>query len=338
MFCQPKLPLSENHTRPAASNIALALQGGGTYGAFTWGVLDRMLAEDGFVPSAISGASAGAMNAVMIAWGLLNGGRQGARDALAHLWNSVGKMSMLSPMGLPGASLQFDLLSRVASPYQFNPLNINPLRDLLEQTVDFDRLREQSPLPLFISATHVGTGQQRIFREHELTADVLLASACIPYLSQAVEINGEAYWDGGFSSNPPVLPLVLETQCQSVLLVKLTPDVEPDLPTMAPEIFSRLKRILFNTPLLRELDALEEMRRLLRQSSVLPVDLRRVRDMEVRQISIGADFFESQPGGALGPRPDLLARLHQSGMDAAQAMLAEDAEDDTAPPLRMAAR
>lgn len=302
---------------------AVALQGGGAYGAFTWGVLDRLLEDYDLTLAGISGASAGAINAVVAAWGLLEGGREGARAALQRLWTSVGQMSVLSPLGLPGASLQFDLLTRVVSPYQFNPLNINPLRDILLSMVDFDRLRKEAPVPLFVSATNVNTGDQRIFREQDITIDVLMASSCIPYVHQATEIDGQHYWDGGFSANPAILPLVMETACRSLLLVKLTPDVEPGLPTTAPEIFARLKRIMFNAPLLRDLDALTEMQRLLHRTNLLPHDLRRLRDLPLLPIAIEHAFFTSANGSAMDPRPELLNRLYEAGRTAATQKLAE---------------
>lgn len=320
-----------DHARPAENLIlgrptAVALQGGGTYGAYAWGVLDRLLEEDQFEPRALSGSSAGAVNAVLVAWGLLEGGREGARQALLRFWTSVGQMSLLSPMGLPGAHLQFDLLTRVASPYQFNPLNINPMRDLLAGIVDFERLRRECGRALFIAATEVDSGDQRIFREDEITVDVLMASTCIPYLHQAVEIDGRQHWDGGFSANPPIMPLVLDTPCRSLLVVKLTPDSEPDHPTSAPAIFARLKRILFNTPLLRELDALTQMQRVLRRTALLSPDLRRIRDVTVHRATIGNEFFQAKGGSALHPRPALLEELHQSGRAGAEALLVPTAQ------------
>lgn len=300
--------------------FAVALQGGGSYGAFAWGVLERLLEEESFDPVALSGSSAGAVNAVLVAWGLQSGGREGASRALRKFWESVGQMSWLSPMGLPGAHLQFDLLTRVASPYQFNPLNINPMRDLLLSVIDFDRLAKECTRGLFIAATDVSSGDQRIFRENEITVDVLMASTCIPYLHQAVEIDGHQHWDGGFSANPPVMPLVLETQCRSVLVVKLTPDSEPGHPTAAPAIFSRLKRILFNTPLLRELDALGQMQRVLRRTSTLSADLRRIRDVTVPQATIGSEYF-STSASAIHPRPELLDQLRLAGRGAAEDLL-----------------
>jgi NTE family protein len=294
--------------------LAVALQGGGAYGAFTWGVLDRLLHEQDVFPSAFSGASAGAVNAVVTAYGLLQGGRDGAREALRNFWTEVGQKSLLTPMmTLPGADLHFDLWTQLFSPYQFNPLNLNPLRNLLDGMVDFEQLRQSGEIALFISATDVVTGEPRIFREHELTLDVLMASTCLPRLSQAVEIEGRRYWDGGLSANPPILPLVLETDSRTLLVVKLTPDEEPVLPTAAPEIMSRLRRILLNGSLNRDLAALHEMRTLLNRSNLSSGDLRRIRDLTVRQVTIDHGFFGNNGTSALSPSPDSLERLRDAG-------------------------
>ena len=321
MFWQHYDVASKHAPVSAAPPLALALQGGGAHGAFTRGVLDRLLQETDVLPSAIAGASAGAVNAVLTAWGLLQGGRSGARDALRQFWTEVGRKSLLSPLGLPGGALNFDLWTRLFSPYQFNPLNFNPLRDLLGGIVDFEALRRSRDIALFISATDVASGEPRIFRETELTLDMLMASTCLPNISQAVEIDGRSYWDGGLSANPPILPLALETKCRTLLVVKLTPDQEPNLPTAAADIVSRLRRILFNGSLQRDLVALTEMRALLHRSTLSSGDLRRIRDLVVRQISIDHDFFSGQDGSMLSPRPDLLEKLFAAGVAAVAAMI-----------------
>jgi NTE family protein len=304
-----------------APPFGLALQGGGAYGAFAWGVLDRLLEEDGFHPAALSGASAGALNAAMMVHGQLAGGREGARTALRQFWEAVGQMALLNPLSLPGADLQFEMLSKVVSPYQFNPLNINPLREFLAAKIDFEAIRRQKETMLFISATDVASGEPRFFREHELSAEVLLASCCIPSVHQAVELDGHAYWDGGFSANPPILPLALNSPCRSLLVVKLTPREEPGAPTAAPEISARLKRILFNTSLQRDLEALAAIRQVIRHTTLPSSDQRRLRDLEIRTISIDRGFFDVSNGSALNPRPDLIERLHQSGRAAADDLL-----------------
>jgi NTE family protein len=305
---------------PLRPDLGLALQGGGAYGAFTWGVLDRLLEEKRFRPVAISGASAGALNAAVLASGLAAGGREAAREALEALWRGVADMAFLKMMGTPGAHLQLDLMTRLLSPYQFNPLNINPLRDLLEKLVNFPSLSGRNRPGLFISATNVRTGAPRIFRESEVTLDVLLASTCLPYLHHAVEIEGESYWDGGFSSNPPVLPLALETRCNTVLLIKLTPDSEDEIPTKAQPILARMRRIMFNAPLERDLDALAGMQaQLSRTTRRLPRDLVRLRALELSSLSIPAELFGE--GAERGGAAALIDSLRGAGRDAAETML-----------------
>lgn len=309
----------------SAPPLAIALQGGGAYGAFTWGVLDRLLQESDVFPSAISGASAGAVNAALVAWGLMQGGRDGAREALRRFWTEIGQKALLSPLGgMPGADLQFDIWTRLFSPQQLNPLNIHPLRDILGGLIDFDALRRSGEVSLFLSATDVSTGEPRVFREDEISLDVLLASTCLPRMTQAVEIGGNSYWDGGLSANPPVLPMVLETDCRSLLVVKLTPDEEPSVPTQASDIMARLRRILVNTSLQRDLAALEEMRSLLRRSTLSSGDLRRIRDLDVRQVAIGHRFFQGPNDNALSPRPEMLERLFDGGVDAAGALIRQE--------------
>jgi NTE family protein len=313
-----------------APPLAIALQGGGAYGAFTWGVLDRLLREEDVYPNAFSGASAGAVNAVLAAWGLLQGGREGARAALGRFWTEVGQKALLSPMALPGADLHVDLWTRLFSPYQFNPLNLNPLRDLLGSMIDFEALRHSGEIAMFISATDVVTGEPRIFRESELSLDVLMASTCLPHLSQAVEIDGRRYWDGGLSANPPILPMVLETPCRTLLVVKLTPDEEPNLPVAASDIMSRLRRILLNGSLHRDLVALGEMRNLLSRSNLFSSDLRRIRDLTVRQVTIDHQFFTTPGGSAIHPRPDSLEKLRDAGIAAVDALMHAAAPGDQA--------
>jgi len=314
-----------SYAAKSAAPLALALQGGGAYGAFTWGVLDRLLQESDIFPSAVSGASAGAVNAVIMASGLMQGGRDGARAALRRFWTEIGQKSLLSPLGaLPGADLQFDFWTRLFSPQQLNPLNIHPLRDILADMVDFEALRRSGEIELFLSATDVATGEPRVFRESEVSLDVLMASTCLPRMTQAVEIEGRSYWDGGFSANPPILPMVLETACRSLLVVKLTPDEEPYVPTQASDIMARLRRILVNGSLQRDLAALEEMRNLLRRSNLSSGDLRRIRDLGVRQVAIDHRFFLGGNDSALSPRPEMLERLFDAGVDAADALIRQD--------------
>jgi NTE family protein len=302
---------------PFRAGLGLALQGGGALGAFTWGVLDRLLEDRRFRPTAISGASAGALNAAVLASGLARGGRQAARAGLEALWRGVAGMPFLRIMGAPGAHLQVDLMTRLMSPYQFNPLNINPLRDLLADLVDFSALGRRGKVALFLSATNVRSGRPRIFREDEISMEVLMASTCLPYLHHAVEIGGECYWDGGFSANPPILPLALEAACAGLLLVKLTPDTEDSVPTQAQPILARMRRIMFNAPLERDLDALAGMQAQLRRTTGrLPRDLVRLRALELAAITIPVELLEDKANGG-----ELITHLHAAGRNAAQTML-----------------
>ncbi|MBL8583866.1 MAG: patatin-like phospholipase family protein [Rhizobiaceae bacterium] len=246
--------------------VDLALQGGGSHGAFTWGVLDRLLEEPWLRIEAISGTSAGAMNAAVLADGWTDGGAEGARAALDAYWLRVSKAAAFSPlqrtpidrmMGRwsidtsPGY-VAMDLMSRMVSPYQLNPFGFNPLDRVLRESIDFERLA-RSPVKLFITATSVRTGRGRVFRNAQISVDVLLASACLPTMFQAVEIDGEAYWDGGFAGNPTITPLVRESEAKDIILVQINPRERTETPRSASDILNRLNEISFNSPLLKEL-------------------------------------------------------------------------------------
>jgi NTE family protein len=246
--------------------IDLALQGGGSHGAFTWGVLDRLLEEPWLQIAGISGTSAGAMNAAVLADGWTEGGAAGARDALEKYWRSVSRAAAFSPLQrspldhLMGrwsldtspAYLFTDLMSRVLSPYDLNPLGFNPLRQILAEAIDFERLAG-APIKLFVTATRVRTGRGRIFRNAEINADVLLASACLPTMFRAIEIDGEPYWDGGYAGNPTITPLVRETDARDTIIVQINPTERLEQPRTAAEILNRLNEISFNSPLAKEL-------------------------------------------------------------------------------------
>jgi NTE family protein len=246
--------------------VDLALQGGGSHGAFTWGVLDRLIEEPWLRIEAISGTSAGAMNAAVLADGWTKGGAEGARAALDAYWQRVSRAAAFSPLQrspldrLMGrwtldtspAYLAMDIMTRMLSPYDLNPLGVNPLRSLLLESIDFDRLAT-APIKLFITATNVRTGRGRIFRNKDITADVLLASACLPTMFQAIEIDGDPYWDGGYSGNPTITPLVRESDAHDTILVQINPRERPEAPRSASEILNRLNEISFNSPLMKEL-------------------------------------------------------------------------------------
>jgi len=246
--------------------IDLALQGGGSHGAFTWGVLDRLLEESRLHIAAISGTSAGAMNAAVLADGWMERGAEGAREALDGFWEGVARAAAFSPLQRtwydrlvgrwtldtsPGY-VALDVLSRVLSPYDLNPWDLHPLRRIINERIDFDRL-SRSPIKLFVTATNVRTGRGRVFRNAEITADVLLASACIPTMFRAIEIEGDEYWDGGFAGNPTITPLIRESDAHDTILVQINPRVRSERPRSAADILNRINEISFNSPLLKEL-------------------------------------------------------------------------------------
>ena len=246
--------------RPPA-RLNLALQGGGAHGAFTWGVLDALLEDPRIQLEGLSGSSAGAMNAVVLADGWLKGGREGARQSLADFWAAVGKQ-LPSGMVTQGEGDAIDLSpasqlmaswASYFSPAQLNPFDLNPLRDLLESLIDFERLRAQSPFKLFVGATQASSGKLRVFREHELSVDVLLASACLPKIHHAVEIDGDAYWDGGYSANPAVFPLFYDCDARDVLLVLLAPLKREGTPRSVEDIDARIVEIAFSAHFMREM-------------------------------------------------------------------------------------
>ncbi|MBB5575287.1 MULTISPECIES: patatin-like phospholipase family protein [Rhizobium] len=255
-------------------HIDLALQGGGAHGAFSWGVLDRLLEEPRLRIEGISGTSAGAMNAAVLAHGYTVNGVAGAREALTEFWRKVSGAARFSPFQrgpldvlLGRWSLDhspmfvaMDMMARLFSPYDLNPASANPLSAILAESVDFDRL-SASPIKLFVTATNVRTGRGRVFRNSELTPDVLLASACLPTLFQAVEIDGEAYWDGGYAGNPTITPLVRECTSQDTILVQINPVERPGTPRSAREILNRINEVSFNAVLLKELKMIALLRK-----------------------------------------------------------------------------
>ncbi len=250
--------------------IDIALQGGGSHGAFTWGVLDRLLEIDDLEIVGISGTSAGAMNAVALAQGLSDGGPEHARQLLRKYWGEVSDMAKTSPFRRnwwdkasgnwsletsPGFIMS-QFVQQMVSPYQFNPLDINPLEDLVRACFDFDKINAAGGPKVFLSATNVRTGRPKIFRQPDISVEAVMASACLPQLYKAVEIDGEAYWDGGYVGNPPLFPLVDETDVRDVVLVQVNPLERPDIPKTPYEIMNRLNEITFNASLTKELRSL----------------------------------------------------------------------------------
>lgn len=269
---------------PEKRSLDLALQGGGSHGAFTWGVLDRLLEDEQIVFNGISGTSAGALNAAVMVSGFQRGGREGARAALTEFWHDVSHSgSIFSPFSasqskavpdafkldnLPGYQWVSSFF-RSFSPYEFNPLNLNPLRDVLRRHVDEAALRCGAP-NLFVTATSVTTGQARVFTGKELSIDALLASACLPFLFQAVTIDGEPYWDGGYTGNPAIYPLIYNTEALDILLVRINPLLREGTPTRSEEIMDRLSEITFNASLMSEMRAIAFVSRLMREGKLDP--------------------------------------------------------------------
>ena len=274
--------------QPAVKTVNLALQGGGSHGAYTWGVLDALAEDPRIEISAISGASAGTMNAVVFASGMCEGGREATREKLETFWLSVSSEGSLAPFERKWADKALaawggfwpgsrwidtwtEAMSGILSPYEFNPFNVNPLRVHLEQVVDFERLRATDGLQLFVAATNVWTGRGHIFRRNILTADHAMASACLPDLFQSVIIDGEPYWDGGYAGNPPLWPLFYETPCRDAIIVQINPIERDQTPRLPAEIRNRVDEVTFNASLLAELRAADFVARLIR-SGVLKSD------------------------------------------------------------------
>ena len=271
--------------------ISLALQGGGSHGAFTWGVLERFL-EDGRVHmDAFCGTSAGAMNAAVAAYGIHQNGRQGALELLERFWRAISRsqrFSLLQPslldkrfnsgrLDYSPAYLLFDMYSLVFSPYQFNPLDINPLRQILLELIDFEALRTCECTKLFVCATNVRTTRAKVFNMREISADAVLASACLPYLFKAVEIEGEAYWDGGFMGNPPIFPLIDKAEAADIVLIQINPIEIDYIPKTADEIRNRANEISFNASLMHEMRRVNFVQKMLARGMNLENKLRDLR-------------------------------------------------------------
>ena len=316
--------------RPAALN--LALQGGGAHGAFTWGVLDALLAAPRIQFEGLSGTSAGAMNAVLVAEGWRKGGRDGAREALDRFWSALGKNPALGTLiqgegesiGLSGTGKFLMQWAGRFSPAQMNPFDLNPLRDLLIRHVDFNALRDQSPFKLFIAATEANSGKVRVFRETELSADVLLASACLPKIHRAVTIDGEPYWDGAYSANPAVYPLFHACRSCDILLVLLTPLKYEATPASVADITERALEISFSAHFLREMRMFVDARAFASQGWLALGRLeRRLLAMRFHMIDIASQASLRRTDTKLLAHGPFLDRLCEEGRTCAEAWITE---------------
>ncbi|MCC5945628.1 MAG: patatin-like phospholipase family protein [Bernardetiaceae bacterium] len=263
----------KSQTKP--KRLDLALQGGGAHGAFTWGVLERLLEDERLEFDGVCGTSAGAMNALMLTYGWQQNGRQGAIDMLHKFWKLASQRQYFSlfqtnPLdvkkrqNLIPSHLFLDFFTMFFSPYQFNPMNINPLKDILLELVDFEALRkDKEGINLFVGATNVRTGQARVFKKENMTADAVLASACLPFLFKAVEIDGEAYWDGGYMGNPPLYPLIDNTNTPDILIVQINPIRVEHVPRTVEEIRDRINELSFNSSLMHDMRQIKLVREML---------------------------------------------------------------------------
>ena len=319
---------------PNHKKINLALQGGGAHGAFAGGALDRRL-EDGRVNfDAVSATSAGAMNATVLAYGLTIGGADGAREELAKFWKRIsdeGAKGILQPspidkwlgnhsLDFSPAFMMMDMLSRVMSPYELNPMNLNPLRDVLESCIDFEVLRERCPVKLFLSATNVRTGKVRLFENHEIGPDQVLASGCLPFMFQTVMIDDEPYWDGGYMGNPAIFPLIYGSQTNDVVIVHINPLNRDQVPKTAKDILNRINEISFNSSLMREMRAVAFVSHLIDDGQL---DDNKHRRMLIH--SIQDDKFMNSLGVTSKLNPDwtFLQRLRDVGRECASRWLDE---------------
>jgi NTE family protein len=296
--------------------LSLALQGGGSFGAFTWGVLDRLLDEDDLALDAVSGASAGAVNAVLLASGLAEGGRSGARNRLDHFWK---RASEAAPRTQSGTALA--VATRVLSPYQFNPFNVNPLKRLLADEIDFDALRAKPSLRLLIGATRVRDGTLHVFREKDVTLDTVLASACLPVIHHAVSIDGEVYWDGGYSANPPLIPLVSASRASEALIVQIMPTAGAEMPTSSSEIVKRMEQITFNSSLMRDMDALATMSKLSSAEVGASRLSRKLQKLRLHHIAAETEYPLLSQSSALNLDWEFLLKLREAGRVAADRWL-----------------
>lgn len=310
--------------RTPTLTLDLALQGGGAHGAFTWGVLDRLLEEEDIRIQAISGTSAGAMNAAVLVDGYHEGGRAKAKAQLHQFWSEIAKVgSAFSPLNalkdeqntlkIPGmdwlsAFNPLDMMTRVFSPYEYNPLNYNPLRQVLEHVLDEPHLNDE--IKLYIAATNVETGEARIFKGAEVTVDVLMASACLPLSYQAVEIDGVPYWDGGYMGNPAIWPLIYNTGCHDVLLVQINPLKRAGTPKSAMEIINRVNEISFNSSLIAEMRAINFVRKLIREGKL---DADEYAEMRMHRVLPPEGFTAMNAASKMNTSWEFFQLLHAAG-------------------------
>jgi NTE family protein len=326
---------AKNSSKPL-KNINLALQGGGAHGAFTWGVLDRFLEDQQIEVEAVSGTSAGAMNAAVVTSGMARGGHAAARADLERFWRTVSKAARLSPLQRSPIDVLFgnwslanspvywwlDMSSRLFSPYDLNPVGDNPLAAILDEVVDF-KLLNDSPTRLFVTATNVETGQGRVFRNPDIDVNVLLASACLPTIYKAIEIDGVPYWDGGYSGNPSLGPLVRECGADDTVLVQINPVKRPGTPKSSHDIASRMNEVSFNASLVKELRMMAVIRNDMPEHAC---EANKWGSMRMHLVSSDV-MLELDHSSKLNAEWDFMEMLRDKGREAADSFLGQHRDD-----------
>lgn len=328
------------YKKKSQKSINLAIQGGGAHGAFAWGVIDRLLEEETIHIEGISGTSAGSMNAAVLAYGLLMGGHEGAREKLHQFWWDVSQTGMLvnpckqmpwevfwygeSNMDQCAAHRWFEMVTRWFSPYQLNPMDFNPLKDILLRNVDFAELQKCQVTKLFLSATNVRTGQVRVFRTDEITSDVVLASTCLPFIFKAIEIDGEYYWDGGYTGNPALFPFFYHVESPDILIIHINPIERPAPPTMPADIFNRINEISFNSALLKEFRSIAFVHKLLDEGWLKDEFRNKLKYIYLHSVSADTALHDLSVASKLSSEWNFLLMLRNRGRAKASEWLARN--------------
>lgn len=318
--------------------INLALQGGGAHGAFTWGILDKFLELDLFTIEGISATSAGSMNAVILAQGMLQGGNKKARELLHSFWHAMSDYSKLTGLStqtpvdfflgpflkMPINFYYYSTLINMLSPYEFNPFNFHPIREVLTKLVDIEKIKKESDIKLFICATNVQTGKIGIFKENSLSIEAVLASACLPKLFQAVEVEGEYYWDGGYLGNPAIFPLIYNTVSSDIIILHVVPIARETVPTTVSEIDARLREISFNSSLMREMRAIAFVTKIIQQDWLKPEYAARLKKLNMHCLRADHALQQFPLASVLIPDWDFLLNLRDLGREAAEVWLKDN--------------
>ena len=330
--------MTESRGRANVKRINLALQGGGSHGAFTWGVMDRLFEDDRLEVDGLVGTSAGAMNTAIAAYGLAKGGKPAARQLLADFWKRISdsakqgplqpswldKMHSRGNMDLSPIWMLYDNLSKVFSPYELNPMNMNPLRDMVDEMVDFEFLHKSNAVKVFVCATNVLNGRITVFDNKSISIDAVMASACLPFLFQAVEIEGEYFWDGGYMGNPPIYPLIYHTDTSDVLIVQINPINIPDVPRTSRTILDRINTLSFNSSLMREMRTIHFVTQLIDQGKLDGSNYKR---MNIHTVDAEMEMSQLSVSSKLNADWDFLTHLFNLGRRKAESFLERHFDD-----------